>query len=135
VTDSANGLRQRVAFILAQQADILVRFTPHNFPLYEKDGTRLDVVRWLKGQAAPAGRILSRTVWMGFQGEQTALRWVAIRLSSEQEATSQRRKKRKASRKQQCIQAETLYLAGWVLLLTTLPSELWSDQQIARLYR
>lgn len=135
VTDSANGLRQRVAFVLAQQADILVRFTPHNFPLYEEDGARLEVVRWLKGCAAPAGRILSRTVWMGFQGKLTPLRWVAVRLSPEQQAASQRRKKRKASRKQQCIQAETLYLTGWVLLLTTLPCELWSDQQIARLYR
>ena len=92
-------------------------------------------MRWLKGRAAPAGRVLSRTVWMSFQGERTALRWVAIRLSPEQQAASQRRKKRRASKNQQRLQAETLYLAGWVLLITTLPSELWSDEEIARLYR
>lgn len=135
VTDRANGLRQRVAFVLQQQADLLVRFTPRNFPLEEEDGRRLEVVRWLKGRAAPAGRVLSRTVWMNVQGERTALRWVAIRLSPEQQAASQRRKKRRASKNQQCLQAETLYLAGWVLLLTTLPSDLWSDEDIARLYR
>lgn len=135
VTDRANGLRQRVAFVLQQQADLLVRFTPRNFPLEEEDGRRLEVIRWLKGRAAPAGRVLSRTVWMKLHGERTALRWVAIRLSPEQQAASQRRKKRRASKNQQCLQAETLYLAGWVLLLTTLPSELWSDQQIASLYR
>ena len=135
VTDSINGLRQRVAFVLQQHADLLVRFTPGNFPLEEADGTRLEVIRWLKGQAARAGRVLGRDVWMTFQGERTALRMVAIRLSAEQRAASQRRKKRKASRKQQCLQAETLYLAGWVLLMSTLPCERWSDQEIARLYR
>jgi hypothetical protein len=135
VTDCANGLRQRVAFVLQQHADILVRFTPSLFPLQEEDGSRLDVVRWLKGRAAPAGRILGRTVWRYFQGKRTALRWVAVRLSAEQRAASQRRRKRRASKKQECLQAETLYLAGWVLRLATLPSERWSDQQIARLYR
>jgi hypothetical protein len=124
-----------VAFVLQQHADLLVRFTPGNFPLEEADGTRLEVIRWLKGRAVPAGRVLGRTVWMTFQSERTALRMVAIRLSAEQRAASQRRKKRKASRKQQCIQEETLYLAGWVLLITTLPSERWSNQQIAGLYR
>lgn len=64
VTDRANGLRQRVAFVLQQQADLLVRFSPRHFPLHEEDGRCLEVVRWLKGRAAPAGRILSRTVWM-----------------------------------------------------------------------
>jgi hypothetical protein len=135
VTDCANGLRQRVAFVLQQQADILVRFTPGHFPLHEEDGSRLEVVRWLKGQAAPAGRTLGRTVWMCFQGERRALWWVAIRLSAEQRAASQRRRKRRASKKQERLQAETLYLAGWVLLLTTLPSERWSNQQVACLYR
>ena len=122
VTDRANGLRQRVAFVLQQHADLLVRFTPRNFPLEEEDGRRLEVMRWLKGRAAPAGRVLSRTVWMNLHGERTALRWVAIRLSPEQQAASQRRKKRRASKNQQCLQAETLYLAGWVLLITTEPS-------------
>jgi hypothetical protein len=135
ITDCANGLRQRVAFVHKHQADLLVRFSPRNFPLQEEDGTPLDVVRWLKGCAAPAGRVVGRRVWMSFQGERTALRWVAVRLSPEQQAASQRRKKRRASKKQHRLQAETLYLAGWVLLITTLPSELWSDQQIARLYR
>lgn len=114
--------RQRVAFVLQQHADLLVRFTPRHFPLEEEDGRRLEVMRWLKGRAAPAGRVLSRTVWMHWQGERTALRWVAIRLSAEQRAASQRRKKRRASKNQHRLQAETLYLAGWVLLLTTEPS-------------
>ncbi len=33
------------------------------------------------------------------------------------------------------MQADTLYLAGWLLLITTLPSEHWSPQQILRLYQ
>jgi hypothetical protein len=135
VTDRANGLRERIAFVLKRHADLLVRFSPRNLPLQEEDGRALDVVRWLKGRHAPAGRVYSRTVWMLHQGQRTALRWVAVRLSQEQREACQRRKKRSASKKQQHIQADTLYLAGWVLLITTLPSESWSDQQVACLYR
>jgi len=33
------------------------------------------------------------------------------------------------------VQADTLYLAGWVLLITTLPRAHWSAQQVLRLYQ
>ena len=55
VTDRANGLRQRVAFVLQQQADILVRFTPRNFPLHEEDGTRAG--RWCAGSKGVQHRL------------------------------------------------------------------------------
>ncbi len=80
VTDRANGLRERIAFVLKRHADLLVRLSPRNLPLQEENGKALDVVRWLKGRHAPAGRVYSRTVWMLHQGQRTALRWVAVRL-------------------------------------------------------
>jgi Transposase DDE domain len=56
-------------------------------------------------------------------------------LSSEQREAAQRKKKRTASKQQRQMQADTLYLAGWVLLVTTLPAEQWSAQQVAALYQ
>ena len=56
-------------------------------------------------------------------------------MSPEQRDQAQRRKKRKASKQQRTLQADTLYLAGWVLLVTTLPQEQWSDQQVVALYQ
>ena len=135
ITDQANGLRQRIVFVLRQAADLVVRFTPHNLPLQEASGKALDVVRWLKGCHAPAGRVVSRDVWISYQGQQFAVRCIGLRLSEAQRKAAQRRKQRSASKKQQQVQADTLYLAGWVLLITTLPSEHWSAQQVLRLYQ
>jgi hypothetical protein len=135
ITDRANGLRQRIVFVLRKGADLVVRFTPHNLPLQQAPGKALDVVRWLKGCHAPAGRIVSRWVWISYQGESFAVRCIGLRLSEQQRAAAARRKKRTAQKKQQQVQADTLYLAGWVLLITTLPSEHWSAQQVLCLYQ
>src|SRR6266852_8966531 len=62
ITDRANGLRPRIAFVLSKGADLLVRFTPHNLPLEDEQGRAIAVVKWLKGRHAPAGRVLSRRV-------------------------------------------------------------------------
>jgi DDE family transposase len=135
VTDRANGLRARIAFGKPRLADLVVRFTPHNLPLEDEDGKAIAVVKWLKGRHAPAGRICSRQVWISYQDRRIALRWIALRLSQQQREAAERRKRRKASKRQQQVQADTLYLAGWVLLVTTLPAEQWTDQQVLRLYQ
>jgi hypothetical protein len=69
------------------------------------------------------------------KGSRIGLRWIALRLSDEPRQAAERRKKRNACRKQQQVQPDTLYLAGWVLLVTTLPAQQWSDQQVLCLYR
>jgi len=135
VTDRANGLRARIGYVQQQQADVVVRFTPHNLPLEDEQGKAIAVVKWLKGRHAPAGRVVSRLVWITHHGQRIALRWVALRLSQQQPEAAQRRKKRTGTRKHQRVQADTLYLAGWVLVVTTLPAEQWSDQQILRFYQ
>ena len=135
ITDRANGLRQRIVFVLRKGADLVVRFTPHKLPLQAAPGKPLDVVRWLKGCPAPAGRVVSRGVWISYQGQLFAVHCIGLRLSEQQRAAAERRKQRTAKRKQQQVQADTLYLAGWVLLVTTLPSEHWSAQQVLRLYQ
>lgn len=135
VTDRANGLRARIAFVQQRLADLVVRFTPHNLPLEEEDGKAIQVVKWLKGRHAPAGRICSRLVWISYQGRRIGLRWIALRLSQQQREAAERRKRRKACKRQQQVQADTLYLAGWVLLVTTLPAEQWTDQQVLCLYQ
>ncbi len=119
----------------SKAADVLVRFTPHNLPLEEEDGKGIAVVKWLKGRHAPAGRICSRPVWISYQGQRSALRWIALRWSQQQREAAERRKRRKACLHQQRMQADTLYLAGWVLLVTTLPREQWTDPQVLCLYQ
>ncbi len=135
VSDRANGLRARISFVHQRQADLLVRFTPHHLPREDEQGKTIELVKWLKGRHAPAGRIVSRPVWISHEGQRIGLRCVGLRLSQPHREAAERRKKRTASKKQQQVQPDTLYLAGWVLLVTTLPPEQWTDQQVLRWYQ
>jgi hypothetical protein len=135
VTDRANGLRQRIAFVLSKMADIVVRISPSKFPMLDEQGKTIVLIDWLKGLQAAAGTIWSRPVWITFAQKRIQLRLVAFRLSEEQQQKAERRTKCKASKKQQKVRPSTLYFSGWVLVVTTLPQEAWSDQQILRLYQ
>jgi len=46
-----------------------------------------------------------------------------------------RRKKKKADQHHRKLQGDCLYLAGWVLVLTTLPAADWRAQEVLSLYR
>lgn len=136
VSDAANGYRGHIAFASSKQTDVVVRFSPRTLPLFDEQGHRIDVLRWLKGRHAPAGRVCSRTVWLQQpDGSEQQVRLVALRLSAEQTRASMRRKKIKAQQAKRKLQAETLYLAGWLLVVTSLPAQQWSDAEVLALYR
>lgn len=135
VTDRANGLRKRIAFVISVGADIIVRISPSKFPMHNEQGEAIVLIDWLKGLQARAGQICSRTVWISCGKQQIELRLVALRLSEEQEEKAERRTRRKASKEQRKVQSSTLYFSRWVLLVTTLPRQQWRDQHILRLYQ
>ena len=84
VTDRANGLRKRIAFVLSKCADIVVRISPSKFPMQDEHGASISVVEWLKGLHAPDGGICSRTVWISYAHKRIQLRLIAFRLIHEQ---------------------------------------------------
>lgn len=135
ITDRANGYRERFLFVRQRLAHLLVRFTPHTLPLEDAKGKAIEVLKWLKGRHAPAGRICGQSAWISVGGQRLEVRIVALRLNQEQTEKAQRKKKQKASKRQRNVQADTLYLAGWVMLVTTLPQQDWSDGAIIQLYQ
>lgn len=135
ISDRANGYAERLRFIQQQQAEAIVRFTPSTLPLFEADGRRIDVVRWLKGCHAPAGRSMSRQVWLHTETGPLEVRVVALRLNAAQSEAAQRKAKKQASKRQRHLQPDTLYVAGWVLLVTTLSAQQWSAAEVLTLYR
>jgi Transposase DDE domain len=135
VTDRANGLRTRIGFVVSKMADIIVRVSPSKFPMEDEQGASIVVLDWLKGLQASAGQICSRAVWISCAHKRIQLRLIALRLSEDQQEKAERRTKQKARKKQQKVRPSTLYFSGWVLVVTTLPQEHWSDQQILQLYR
>ncbi|HXR65588.1 MAG TPA: transposase [Ktedonobacteraceae bacterium] len=135
ISDAINSLRERVAWVKGKGADLVVRFNQTAMPLEEKDGTSISVLAWLKSLRAPSGRVCRREVWISHEGKRFCIRLIGLRLTAEQRLRVQRKKKREASKRQKNLSADTLYLAGWLLVVTTLPSESWSDQQVLSLYR
>jgi hypothetical protein len=79
ISDRANGYRDRLCFIHEQQADAIVRFSPNTLPLFEADGSRVQVVSWLKSRHAPAGRIESRRALVVRDEQKLEVRIVALR--------------------------------------------------------
>ena len=135
VHDSGYGYRDRVAQSVEAGAYTVTAFYPGSFPLEDEGGKPFEVVKWLKQQRARAGRICSASVFFGSGGKRFETRVVALRRTQEQTRQMCRRKKKKADQDHRKLQGDTWYLAGWLLVLTTLPAADWSAQEVLSLYR
>ena len=135
VHDSGYGYRDRVAQSREAGAYTVTAFYPGSFPLEDEQAKTFEVVKWLKKQRARAGSICSISVFFWDQGKRFEARVIALRRTQEQTRQLCRRKRKKAGQDHRKLQADTLYLAGWLLILTTLPAADWSAQEVLSLYR
>lgn len=135
VGDSGYGFRGHVAFAIKQKAWVVLRITPATFPLEEEDGQPIDVLAWLQANEKGTGTMVSRVCIFSYRKRRSRVRLVARQLSPEVAERNRGRKRRKASKNGHQIQDATLYLAGWIVLVSTLEQEHWSDEAVLRLYR
>jgi Transposase DDE domain len=118
-----------------QGAQLVLRLNAHNVPVYGLDGARLDLAERLRDQAAETIQSLPVVVKTA-DGRQAIQGWLhAYRLSEQQAQQARRRARRNNRKKRRTPKAQTLFLAGWVLVWTSLPPEQLSAQQILGLYR
>jgi hypothetical protein len=116
-------------------ADLILRLNPYRVPLLQGDGTPLDLMRALKRQ--PQDTIRTLPVWVrSSSGAGQVQGWVhAYRLSAAKAAKA-RAACRKRNRKQgRTPNPTTLYLAGWILVWTSLPPQQLSAATILAVYR
>jgi hypothetical protein len=116
-------------------ADLLVRLNPHSVPLCQHDGTPLDLVAALKHQ--PQALLRSFPVVIGTPAGATREQgWVhAYRLAAPEAANARAACRKRSRKKGRTPQQTTLYLAGWVLVWTSLPPTLLSAATILAVYR
>jgi DDE family transposase len=116
-------------------ADLLVRLNPHSVPLCQHDGTPLDLVAALKHQ--PQAILCSFPVVIGTPpGATQEQGWVhAYRLAAPEAANARAACRKRSRKKGRTPQQTTLYLAGWVLVWTSLPPTLLSAETILAVYR
>ncbi len=132
VADRGYSRRGQWAYALLRGAQVVVRLAVHQVPLLDEQGQRLDVVAWLKEVSSGTH---SRRVVFEHQGQRFSGRLIACALSQEAAERARAKARKKASKHQRALKAETLFLAGWLLLFSSLPSERWSDEQVLTLYR
>ncbi len=132
VADNGYGYRCSVALLGQQGAYGVFRITPATFPLQDASGQAIEVQAWLK-QAGEAVRSLA--CWCCYQGQVYAVRLVALQLPAEAAQAARKRKIKKACKDGRSVSEATLFFAGWLLLITTLPQVDWSAQDVLRLYR
>jgi Transposase DDE domain len=125
----------RIVAAVLKRADLILRLNAHNVPVYGLDGQRLDLAKQLKHQ--PVETIQTRAAEVrSADGQHSVAGWLhAYRLNREQAQQARRRARRNNRKKRRTPKAETLFLAGWVLVWTSLPPEQLSAEQVLDLYR
>lgn len=133
VADNGYGYRRSVATVRKQQGHLLIRVRPSTFPFEQADGRVVDVVAQLRKRGENVRE------WRGWcrdaEGERYPVRLIAAKLPTQEAAAARRRAREAARRHGRTVQASTLLVAGWVLVITTLAQQRWEAAAVLRLYR
>jgi hypothetical protein len=140
VGDSAlvdRGYCQPAALVETHQqgADWIVR-GHRGMPLWTPTGEVFDLAGTL--QAVPLTQaVVTPSVQVGpaTSPERVAASLPACRLPEAQANAARRRCRRRAQQSGQTLKAATLYLAGWVIVVTPLAPAVWTAETIRALYR
>ena len=133
VADRGYAHAQGMSEAVKQGADLIVRLNPFSIVLFDQKQQPLALGATLKRQKMDTLRTLA-VVLQSTCGQHTVRGWVhAYRLSAEQAGRA--RQKCRQRHKKGAPKAESLLLAGWVLVLTTLSPAMLSAQTILGLYR
>ena len=134
VGDRNYGTRPNLVAMDALQAATLCRFSPQHCLLEQADGTSLAVVPWLQSQKEDV-EICETEGGAVHDQKRAKVRVLALRLSAQAAERARQRVLDRAKRKRQVVRPQTLFLAGWVLLVSTLPASDWSARELFWLYR
>jgi hypothetical protein len=134
LADRAYMQPDQIAPLLEAGADIVVRAGWRNARWLEADGAAVDIIETFK-KAAACG-VIDQPIWIGRKsGPSLAMRLVAIRKSPEAAEVARNKAKREAQKGRHNITECTLIAAEWVILVTSLPIETFSTEDIVALYR
>lgn len=120
-----------LASILSTNARLVVRINWHNLPLTTQLGQRLNLIAWLKGVKTTSERIVHVNTPQGDR----PVRLIAFPLPSPQAEQARQRVVKQARKKGKAVSPSTYLAAGFVLLVTNLPSQTWEASRVVYLYR
>lgn len=133
LADRAYANRAGAVHVIRNHGELIVRLNSVNFPLLDKGDRELDLVKTLSQlRGHQPGEWKVQFEW---EGKRYSGRLCAVRKS--RAATERSRKKilGRAQRKQQQVQPETLELAEFFFVFTTLPAGAFPVATVLELYR
>lgn len=98
----------------------------------DQAGTRL---HWPDALDRADRNDIAMPVFVPHQGKLLAARLVVVPLPEDKAARAREKLKKRASKKQKTVSPIGLRLAGYVAILTTVPQQLLSDQELLQVYR
>ncbi len=134
VGDRGYGVRRNVIAVEEMQAVTLVRFSPNHCRVEQADSSLFEVSAWLQGLPETV-RIAEEEGYCVEADTRVKVRVLALRLPPEEAQKARERVEARAKRTQQVVRPETLQLAGWVLLLSTLDGRRFAAEELFWLYR
>ncbi len=132
VADSGYGYRRNLSTARTAGADVVLRITHRGFPLETRAGAALDLAAWLQRGRGP---YRLRDAVCRVDRQPFHVRVLALRLPPEAAQQARQRALRRASKHSRQVQAVTLAMAEWVVLVTTLDAASWPADSVRRLYR
>lgn len=134
LADRAYLQPDRIAAILEAGADIVVRAGWRNARWLDAEGAPVNLAGTLKKAAATG--LIDQPIWIARKsGPALALRLVAMKKPPEAAEAGRRAARRASMKAGDRILAGTLAAADWLILVTSLPAEAFSTDDIVALYR
>jgi len=131
VADGAYPFASGMAPVLHADAGLIVRINWRNVPVRGPDGQRFEIIPWLKTLST----LSEKPIWMNTPQGWFQFRLVASPIPPDKLEETKRRARLRHQRKQKPLNENTLFAAGFVLLLTNLSAETWPGHRILALYR
>jgi hypothetical protein len=130
VGDRGYAYASSLTSVLASGGWMVVRMNWKNLPLETPQGSPLDTIACLQPVSLAEHAVVLATGQGCFP-----LRLIVAALPQDKAACARQRVRRQARKKGKTPSRHTLLAAGFVLLLTNLPTPLWPAQQVLDLYR
>jgi hypothetical protein len=133
IADAAYATAQQLKAVKDKGAEYVVRCAAANIRLFSKRGKRIDIVAELQKQEHRS--VITKRVWIESGNTRETAYLHAFRLPKEAVAQAHIRLRKRSIKAGSKTKAETMYLAGWMLLLTSLEPKRLSARSVAKLYR
>jgi hypothetical protein len=134
IADRAYLQPDRIALVLEQNADVLIRAGWKNARWLDADGQPVDLLAEFR-KASDRG-LIDRSIFIGRKsGKPLALRLVAVKKPPQAAAEARRKARRSAQKERYQISKATLAAAEWVILVTSLAPQAFPTADVLALYR